>query len=371
MNLDEALEQASKINGRTSLKALREMNDVLKAVLRSPILDMEAYEQIYNVILDHNIALLMREENIYFDLIEMLAARADDKQLLEIYAKQPISAANKKPLESLRTIWQRIEDFERSWHDNPVRGTKPTARQRWDVVKKLFMAPKSKTGIMTAGKFVHREHWLEIQPDSSGKHLRADIYGELFDVWMKSKADITFQDWIAIVAKPLEHVAYYAPSERVNWQLTIKGGMCFDANRTLVDTSKAESPLEISAKGFVACVLSLDDECYCYGTKIGEQHRKSGEHRHTGIMGGGPVKFAGELAIVRGKIIKITMRSGHYRPTEKELFAFLKFLRVSGIKLDGIKLYGWSRTPIAEDALKWYQDSEDRFLKTTHKGGKR
>ena len=170
---------------------------------------------------------------------------------------------------------------------------------------------------------------------------------------------MSFQDWVKKIGavEVDDVVAYYSSVERVHLELSVVNGLIFDATNKLVDTSHIKSSSkEMSSVGFVDCVLSLDEKLYCYGTDAAISAKKDGEHRHSGILEAGAVRFAGELRIEQGKITEITLRTGHYRSTEKHLYNFLKFLHKAGIDLNGVILHQWSHTPLSENALKWFED---------------
>ncbi|KAK9661460.1 hypothetical protein K7432_018192 [Basidiobolus ranarum] len=66
-------------------------------------------------------------------------------------------------------------------------------------------------------------------------------------------------------------------------------------------------------------------------------HRKiRGRFQHSSFLAGQSVWGAGGIEVVHGKLIKVTLHSGHYRPTVKHLDRFVEYLKAQGVELDHV-----------------------------------
>ncbi|KAK9766159.1 hypothetical protein K7432_004974 [Basidiobolus ranarum] len=66
-------------------------------------------------------------------------------------------------------------------------------------------------------------------------------------------------------------------------------------------------------------------------------HRKiRGRFQHSSFLAGQCVWGAGGIEVDHGKLIKVTLHSGHYRPTVKHLDRFIEYLKAQGVELDHV-----------------------------------
>lgn len=88
------------------------------------------------------------------------------------------------------------------------------------------------------------------------------------------------------------------------------------------------------ARGMDRCifVLSPDDVLFAGAYSMGEFH-------HSSFLAGKQVKSAGQLCIMRGRLVGITPKSGHYKPGEDDLCAALRFFTQRGVNLAGVDIW--------------------------------
>ncbi|KAJ8615217.1 hypothetical protein MRB53_034589 [Persea americana] len=77
--------------------------------------------------------------------------------------------------------------------------------------------------------------------------------------------------------------------------------------------------------------------------------KKKGVFHHSSFLAGGATLAAGRFTAENGKLKAISAYSGHYRPTEENLNAFLSYLEQNGIKLDEIEIPSASNEDYYED----------------------
>ena len=82
-----------------------------------------------------------------------------------------------------------------------------------------------------------------------------------------------------------------------------------------------------SGAGWEIFVVSTDNEIHMASHKIGKYH-------HSSLLGGKEIAMAGELKVEAGKIVRMSAKSGHYKPSRSSCAQFLHWLEKDGIPLD-------------------------------------
>lgn len=123
-------------------------------------------------------------------------------------------------------------------------------------------------------------------------------------------------------------VAYLESTDRTDYQLTASGSK-LKQRGTDFDTSGMFS--NGAGAGFSIFVMSPRGELYA------NQHRP-GLFHHSSFLAGLPTAAAGELQVKKGKLTKLTNKSGHYHPGAAETYQALKELKSYGIPLSSFAL---------------------------------
>lgn len=63
-----------------------------------------------------------------------------------------------------------------------------------------------------------------------------------------------------------------------------------------------------------------------------------GRFYHSSFLAGAPVLMAGEIHIKDGKLLRISNKSGHYKPSEKSLSSFLEYLKIKRVNFSNVKV---------------------------------
>ena len=63
-----------------------------------------------------------------------------------------------------------------------------------------------------------------------------------------------------------------------------------------------------------------------------------GRFHHSSFVAGGAVKAAGSIVVEDGHLKQITTWSGHYRPRESDISAFLEWLKSKGVNMETVEL---------------------------------
>jgi hypothetical protein len=123
-------------------------------------------------------------------------------------------------------------------------------------------------------------------------------------------------------------VRYFKPEDRDRYRLTL------DSKGRFVD-----------AKGRIAqgrYIFVMDQDGNVFGLNPVE-HAYYRVH-HSSFFDGLPVASAGELQIVKGRIVSMNNRSGHYLPSMEINHQFIEMLQSHKISTSGIKLVDWRLT---------------------------
>ncbi|MBA2651669.1 MAG: hypothetical protein H0U73_05325 [Tatlockia sp.] len=292
------------------------------------------------ITVDEWFALLKLSENFkdeYSSFLIKLFERAPTEDLAENLLKN-IPIKYKDDAMDGRSIWLKILELENL---NPS-GDKLTAIEAWSKISCLFFSP-NKTGLKVSGLSLKPNFWREAF--NSGQKGNESW----FDVWLQCKCSLSFVEWSKALGINF-CVAYYNDEERQSLKVNIKDGKLYDRAEIPIDTMNIRYD----------CVMALDETLYSYATST--LIKKEGFYHHSGILSGKPVIFAGELICKNGIIMKITTRSGHYQPSEKNLRNFLSVLEKNGINLQNLCLEDDSGRTISTNAKTYIKpESEENY----------
>ncbi|KAK4481171.1 hypothetical protein RD792_012052 [Penstemon davidsonii] len=236
-------------------------------------------------------------------------------------------------------LWWQAIDFARLNHSTIsfFNFLKPeSAASRWNRVK--LNASKVGKGLSKDAKAqkLAFQHWIEaIDP----RHRYGHSLHIYYDEWCKTNAGQPFFYWLDLGdGKEVDLkecprsklrqqcIKYLGPQEREHYEYVVVGGKIlhkltgqpFDTNNGLPGSKWI-------------FVMSTTKKLY-----TGE--KKKGHFHHSSFLAGGTTLAAGRLVAADGVLKCISAYSGHYRPTEDSLDAFLSFLKENGVNLDEVEI---------------------------------
>ena len=313
---------------------IRKENELIKIIFKeldSPVLSGQLWALI------NDLAVNFKAPYNTKKLALNLAARAPD----DTAANRIINTLmpyEKSQVIKEREIWKKIELLNaESTHEKPPF----SAKEKWNKIQKLFTS-HDKTGRKVAGRALQEQYWDEAY--NQGEYAKVD--DKWRDIWLNSTTDLSFNSWCKAVGfDAAKSTAYYSQEERESLRVNLNDGKLFDNAMKPIDTMNCRGYEEPEVSD---CVMAKDKSLYCYDTSTAIH--KAGSRHHSGILSGQPVLFAGEIGVKNGEIIKITTRSGHYRPTEKNLRDFLSVLKESGVNLNNVVIKDGFGRQISSDA---------------------
>lgn len=132
---------------------------------------------------------------------------------------------------------------------------------------------------------------------------------------------------IGLGAKPTR---MFTKQEREKYRVFLRGGTFCKYDRLTLKMEPYNS-LGMQSHGklhFAAYVIDADGAMFAFN-----HLDKSDQVAHSSLVGGGPVRAAGEVCIVQGVLHVITTHSGHYQPGKGNLYQALNFFKAKGIAL--------------------------------------
>jgi len=121
-------------------------------------------------------------------------------------------------------------------------------------------------------------------------------------------------------------ITYLTPEERVTYRLSVHDGRLYNARG---------EPLQTVRKGsravFQLFVMDSMGELYAGDSVYGKFH-------HSSFLAGAPVAAAGELAVDKGILMAILLRSSHYPMSKTHLDQLLRELQNRGVPLSGVSI---------------------------------
>ncbi|XXG88279.1 hypothetical protein AAC387_Pa12g0508 [Persea americana] len=222
-----------------------------------------------------------------------------------------------------------------------------SAQSRWNRVR--VNASKVGKGLSKdeKAKKLAFQHWIEaIDP----RHRYGHNLHLYYEEWCNGDAGQPFFYWLDIgdgrdvdileCSRSLlrqQCIIYLGPQEREHYEYVPKDGRIIHKQTgELIDTTQG------SEKGKWIFVMSTTKKLYA-------GQKKKGVFHHSSFLAGGATLAAGRFTAENGKLKAISAYSGHYRPTEENLNAFLSYLEQNGIKLDEIEIPSASNEDYYED----------------------
>ncbi len=147
---------------------------------------------------------------------------------------------------------------------------------------------------------------------------------------------------------PLPQVAYLTKEQRLAYQVEcISGvkGAYLRQNGAIFDT--ANHSTSFSGKGSAIYVLSPEGLLYAGSHRVDYFH-------HSSFLAGGAVLAAGEIVTnPEGQITMISDKSGHYKPSRKQMLNILRFFHNCGVNLTHVKIKTFANSNIYFNALEF------------------
>jgi len=160
--------------------------------------------------------------------------------------------------------------------------------------------------------------WIEF---FDPKHRRPHELKELFSLWKETlQSKMSFWEFLveqeeqnSKLLDPSIQIRYLTAQERAAYRIQLQPNEKGQATVALPD-------------GNYMFVLGPDNQLYA-GVEV------RGQFHHSSFFAGKAVLTAGEFTVAGGIIEKGSSRSGHYRPEQREVDNFLKYVEGQGIDL--------------------------------------
>lgn len=154
---------------------------------------------------------------------------------------------------------------------------------------------------------------------------------------------------------PQNHQVKYflSQSERDKHKLTFKNGIAF-YGKNKFDTTSKDSPFFI--KGYAIFVLGTDGEFY-----VNNYDRYNWQH--SSVFAGQEVIAAGEVCATKGKIYRITNKSGHYSPNLESILTTLQAFKNKDVSLKEITVSAILGKGASSYSVKAIYNAHDLLLK--------
>ena len=227
------------------------------------------------------------------------------------------------------TVWCEVSEQVTSYSHLPrSSSSKEKLRRAVEKIKAITAGAQRIREQHLDPKFVDDEFMWEAV---CKKHVFPDCLHKAKQEWLASKDDLSFEEWMLIHPEfsvtEAEEVKYLNSEERKAYEVTIQNGLLMQNGMPYC--TKENSTLW-SGEGAAIFVEGPDKKIY-----IGP-HIK-GRFHHSSFFSGGAIISAGELETdATGKIIKLTNKSGHYKPNLEQTLAILSCMRERGVDLSGV-----------------------------------
>lgn len=243
--------------------------------------------------------------------------------------------------------------------------SKIRARENWiKVAKKVAPIGKGMNELKqrnVKGAMVDSDYWHEVLTDD---HVGPEFGSRLYQKWERnSQSSISFHEWVkdARNCQPIVEtfvgrielasnetyvhptskrvlkkvdksklcVTYLDTIQRQNYQVNVEDNKLVNANGFPLDTA---GYLSMNRRGRAIFVMDPSGQMYAGSHIVNQFH-------HSSFLSGGAVLGAGEIETnAQGNLTCITNKSGHYKPTVKNMLDVLTVLNEAGIDLTNVEV---------------------------------
>jgi len=181
------------------------------------------------------------------------------------------------------------------------------------------------------GKALEPFYWMEALHPSH--EVGASINRRVRE-WKDSKSNLSFWEWEQVHYPNLKvksdvQVKYLSLKERQKHEVQISNGILMQDGRPFITQNNNSV---FSGEGSAIFVVAPNGRIYAGSHVLNQFH-------HSSFISGEAIIGAGEIVTdKKGKIIRITNQSGHYRPGSHEMLEVLETLKKKGVDLKGVEL---------------------------------
>lgn len=172
---------------------------------------------------------------------------------------------------------------------------------------------------------------------------------QTFKSWLKKHEDAaaggavppgSFWDWLEAsgISKQMKQITYLTKQEREGYRVHVQG--------SVLTWACGEGPLHsigLPDEDSFIFVISPEKELFAGETIFEKFH-------HSSFLEGTPVLGAGQIQVDKGKLVKVTNASGHYRPDLSRHYNTLLFMKKNGLALASFKSKALGHDPVEADA---------------------
>jgi hypothetical protein len=264
-------------------------------------------------------------------------------QALQLFAKDDgISMARKNFCEALAA-----QDGSSEGEDKK----KQTSDELWRQSVSLIRYVRGGDSESTASLYRHSEHLesntgvLELRPPGvAPSHLKGffaqDVHSSI-SAWLenynRSAEDSAYTHMSEEQRRNLERniigareIQFLVDSDLAECRISVKDGVFYDSKNNLASTEKHYT--NEAGPGWATIVQSTEGRIYIF------EHRRSELH-HTTISGGKPVRYAGKIKLVEGRVVGLTSKTGHYKTGFDLINKFSAYLHAEHVSHPIIRNY--------------------------------
>ena len=129
-------------------------------------------------------------------------------------------------------------------------------------------------------------------------------------------------------------IRYLTLAERAATKLRVVDGLLCDVAGVPLDAEVDEHP---DRNGFAIYVMDGAGNIY-----YSFDHQQGSFH-HSSLMAGEDVAAAGDMTILRGRLVEISNSSGHYRPPPRSMPQVVGRLKELGVDFEGVEISVWGQ----------------------------
>lgn len=148
-------------------------------------------------------------------------------------------------------------------------------------------------------------------------------------IWLHRQGAVLTREGKIVWRKSKARVAYDRELQQVLTMARIRGGRFYGIDGQPLDT--AGMVTSFSGPGWAIFVVSAEGTLHVSPHQVGKRH-------HSSLLAAAPVACAGELICSKGRLVRISNKSGHYKPEPYYLAQVIRHFGQEGVNLDSFSV---------------------------------
>ena len=180
-----------------------------------------------------------------------------------------------------------------------------------------------------AGRVASLVAFHERQQQNTTREDRTAALIIKLQIWLHRQGAVLTRDGKIVWSKSTARVVYDKELEQVMTTVRIRGGLLYGMDGQALDTKLMVTAF--AGPGWGIFVVSGEGALHVASHQVGKRH-------HSSLLAAAPVACAGELICSKGRLVRISNKSGHYMPEPYFLAQVVRHFGQQGVNTDSFSV---------------------------------